>query len=195
MNIELPSTLAAGPLRATAAVEPMTLQALLDLILADASLPPTRRRDMASSIRTAGRIAGRPLAEIIADCETLNATVFPDVPQLAGLQPERFRNIVSGLRAALRHVGRHADDERMCGSRYSPKLARFSACVAAAVVSSTLASTVRTAAPRSSSDAFQRVRSSSAGMVLSVAARSRPAPSSASRSACLATARGPSGVT
>jgi integrase len=112
MNIELPSNLAEAPLQATAAAERMALKALLDIILADASLPPTRRRDIASSLRAAGRIAGRPLAEIAADCETLNATVFPDVPQLAGLQPERFRNIVSGLRAALRHVGRHADDER-----------------------------------------------------------------------------------
>jgi integrase len=120
MNIELPSTLAAGPLRATAALEPMSLQALLDRILADTSLPPTRRRDMASSIRAAGRLAGRPLAEIAADCEILNATVFPDVPQLAGLQPERFRNVVSGLRAALRHVGRHAEDERTLPPEGSP---------------------------------------------------------------------------
>lgn len=120
MNIELPSTLVARPLRATAAVKPMTLQALLEIILADGSLPPTRRRDMASSIRASGRIAGRPLAEIAADCETLNATVFPDVPQLVGLQPERFRNVVSGLRAALRHVGRHAEDERTMPPRTSP---------------------------------------------------------------------------
>jgi integrase len=82
-----------------------TLADVLALIEADRSLPPTRRRDLASAIRRFCALAGRDPAMLPARIAELRRPLADLVPGKAGLTPKTLANLRSNLLAALRGWG------------------------------------------------------------------------------------------
>jgi len=80
----------------------------LQIIVGWADLTETRRRDMASALRTAARMAGRDLANITCDAEVLNGLLFRRSASAHGMGTRRYRSVGSLLRAVLRRLGQHA---------------------------------------------------------------------------------------
>ncbi|WP_439598189.1 hypothetical protein [Falsiroseomonas sp.] len=72
----------------------------------------TRRRDLASALRSAARMLALPLAAIPCDPAWLNERLFQRTPATFGISVGRFRNVTSGLRVVLRRVGTHSLDRR-----------------------------------------------------------------------------------
>lgn len=77
-----------------------------------ADLDETRRRDLASALRSAARMLALPPAAIPCDPAWLNERLFQRTPATFGITFGRYRNIVSGLRAVLRRLGTHSPDRR-----------------------------------------------------------------------------------
>ncbi|WP_408611846.1 hypothetical protein, partial [Falsiroseomonas oryzae] len=75
-------------------------------------LDETRRRDLASALRSAARMLSLPPAAVPCDPAWLNERLFQHTPATFGITQGRFRNVVSGLRAVLRRLGTHAPDRR-----------------------------------------------------------------------------------
>ena len=82
-----------------------TLATLLHRILADGTVPDRRRQDLASSLRTIAKALGRSLEELSANPKDLRERLNHFHPAAAGISPRRWRNVVSLLRSALKHVG------------------------------------------------------------------------------------------
>ena len=78
-----------------------TLADLLDAIGRIPRLTQRHRRDMASAIRAAARILGRPLASITADPRLLLRRLREVVPKTAGISRKRAKNIRWLLRVAF----------------------------------------------------------------------------------------------
>lgn len=84
-------------------------------------LSETRRRDMASAVRSGARISGRELTNLRCDPGELNPILFERSAAACGLGVSRYQAILSLLRAVLRRVGRHAplaQGERGLGSAW-----------------------------------------------------------------------------
>ncbi|MXP66076.1 site-specific integrase [Roseomonas sp. M0104] len=82
-------------------------------------LAETRRRDLASALSMAAKMLGLPSAAVPCDTAWLNARLFQRPAAAFGMGPRRFANIVGGLRAVLRRLGRHAP-HRPSGADLSP---------------------------------------------------------------------------
>jgi hypothetical protein len=68
-------------------------------------LSPTRRRDLASCLRSVARAAGMPPDVMTLAPAALRQTLFPRLAAGAGLKSARQSNVLSGLRAVLRRAG------------------------------------------------------------------------------------------
>jgi len=79
-----------------------TLAELLEGVAAQPSLKPRYRQDIASAIRTAARILGRPLASMPADLRLLLRRLREVVPETAGISRKRGKNVRWLLRVAFR---------------------------------------------------------------------------------------------
>ena len=85
--------------------KPPHLGAVLELIIADKTLPIRQRQDMASALRTVGKALGRPLDELRAHPASLRERLAKFTPAMANLSERRWTNVVSLVRSALTHVG------------------------------------------------------------------------------------------
>jgi integrase len=74
-------------------------------VLADPSLPPRRRQDICSALRKMGPALGRPLEAIPAHPGYLRQRLERFTPAMAGMTERRWTNVVSLVRAGLRHAG------------------------------------------------------------------------------------------
>ena len=97
-----------------------TLADLLDQIfLGDQFLPPRRRQDLASGLRTFAKAMGCRLEDLPADPGVLRQH-RKFAPAMASLSAQRWRNILSLLRFALAHAsrlqvpGRHWGHHTIC---------------------------------------------------------------------------------
>jgi len=81
------------------------LQDVLTLVSADMSLTPPRRQDMCSALRKMALVIGRPLEAIPAHPGYLRERLERFTPAMVGMSERRWINIVSLVRAALKHVG------------------------------------------------------------------------------------------
>ena len=81
-----------------------SLADVLATVLGHPRLKETRRRDLASALRTAARLLKRELAEIPADMAYLRERLDAIHPVQARIAPERLANVKSDLAAALRLV-------------------------------------------------------------------------------------------
>lgn len=93
--------LAAGPDPASF----LSLGELRQRIQADETLPPGRRRDMASALASLAKALGRPPELIVADPRSLRPQLAKLTPAMVGHRPGRWRNILSLVTAALAHAG------------------------------------------------------------------------------------------
>ena len=81
-----------------------TLGELRARILADESLSPDRRRDMASAVASLAKALGQPAETIFADPVSLRPRLAGLTPAMVGLRPGRWRNVLSLTTAALAHA-------------------------------------------------------------------------------------------
>jgi integrase len=81
------------------------LQDVLVRIAADAGLTDRRRHDLCSALRQVGRALGVQLAEIPAHPGYLRERLSLASPAAVGLSKRRWVNVVSLLRASLKHAG------------------------------------------------------------------------------------------
>jgi integrase len=82
-----------------------SLAEVLERIEGDARLSATRRRDVASALRSLGRILALPLTAIPANPMWLRARLRRFHPQQAGISRKRWQNIRSDLGFALSQAG------------------------------------------------------------------------------------------
>jgi hypothetical protein len=82
-----------------------TLAELRARILADETLPPERRRDMASALASFAKALGQPAETVPADPASLRPRIAGWTPAMVGLKPGRWRNVLSLTTAALAHTG------------------------------------------------------------------------------------------
>jgi integrase len=82
-----------------------TLAELRARILADETLPPARRRDMASALASFAKALGQPAETVPADPASLRPRIAGLAPAMVGLKPGRWRNVLSLTTAALAHTG------------------------------------------------------------------------------------------
>ena len=85
--------------------QPETLADVLARLGADPGLAPTRRRDLASALRTLARAARADPAATPATFPALRALAAGKVPAALGLSPKRWANVRADAAAALRHAG------------------------------------------------------------------------------------------
>lgn len=85
--------------------EAIDLGALIQRVQQDDTLATTRRRDLASSLRSFARAVGRPLTAITSDVESLRAMIDDAQPANARLSPKRWANIRSDVAFAARRYG------------------------------------------------------------------------------------------
>ena len=78
-----------------------TLQNVLDHLLHDVDLPPLRRRDLCSAVRTVGRVLGNDLHEIPAHPRLLRERLRRVTPA-AGFSKARWTNVRSLLQSLAR---------------------------------------------------------------------------------------------
>ncbi len=96
------------PNAAFAATLPADAPMLADAIariVNDRQLSETRRRDMASALRSIARALGRPPAILPASAHWLQPRLERVHPEQLGVSAKRWRNIASDAIAALRHLG------------------------------------------------------------------------------------------
>jgi len=82
-----------------------TLADLLATIGADKSIANRRRQEMCSAIRTIAKCLGRRPEELLAHPGAIRERLRLFTPAMAGLAPRRWRNVLSLVRAALKHAG------------------------------------------------------------------------------------------
>ncbi|MEQ9640309.1 MAG: site-specific integrase [Alphaproteobacteria bacterium] len=92
-------------LAATLPANAVTLAEAIERIMADAELAATRRRDLASALRTIARALGRPPQILPASVHWLRPRLERLHHEQLGLSAKRLRNVVSDATAALRHLG------------------------------------------------------------------------------------------
>ncbi|MEI6159550.1 MAG: site-specific integrase [Roseococcus sp.] len=94
---------------------------LLTMIPTWTDLSEARRRDMASALRVAARIAQRDMANLRCDPAELNEILFQRTAAASGLSTSRYQCVISLIRATLRRIHRHAptqQGEAMLGARW-----------------------------------------------------------------------------
>jgi hypothetical protein len=89
------------PPAGTATATVLTLENVLDIILADTSLASPRRQDMASALRTLGKVLGQPLREVPVHAPALRALLAASSPGAVGLSAGRWANVRSLVRKAF----------------------------------------------------------------------------------------------
>ena len=82
-----------------------TLADVVARLEADLELSRRRRRDLISAVRTLGRLAGTPLAEMPVSPASLRQVFEATSRASAGLSEGRWANMRSLVPAALRHAG------------------------------------------------------------------------------------------
>lgn len=99
-------------------IAPPPLADMTGIVRSWTDLPDLRRRDLASAVAAALRICAVPDRDAgpddppppppVMSCAYLNARLFRDAPAAYGIRsPERFANILSQLRFALRRLSAH----------------------------------------------------------------------------------------
>ena len=83
-------------------------------LLADESLPVSRRRDMASALTSLAKAIGRPPETIAATPPVLRPLLAGLTPAMVGCRPGRWRNILSLVTAALAQLGIVLVQGRIC---------------------------------------------------------------------------------
>lgn len=85
-----------------------TLPSLAELracVLADETLPESRRKDWSSAFRSFAKGLGQPLEVISSDPVELRRLLRDVTPAMAGFRPGRWRNVLSLVTTALSHLG------------------------------------------------------------------------------------------
>jgi integrase len=82
-----------------------TLQNVLEHLRNDVDLPPLRRRDLCSAVRTVGRVLGNDLHQIAAHPRLLRERLKRVKPAAAGFSRARWTNVRSLLNKALAKAG------------------------------------------------------------------------------------------
>ena len=80
---------------------PAMLQTLLDRLAADASLSPSRKRDLRCAVTSFAKLRGQPPAAIVFDLADIRRTLDGTVPAWAKVSRKRWANIRSDLAAAI----------------------------------------------------------------------------------------------
>jgi hypothetical protein len=83
------------------------LQTVLDRVISHPTLPPSRKRDLASAVRCYGKLVDQPLASVALDLAAIRHTLDRIVPPRALISAKRFANIRSDLAAAIEASGVH----------------------------------------------------------------------------------------
>jgi hypothetical protein len=83
----------------------MTLAALRERVVADATLSARQWQDLSSALRSLGKALQTPLESIPAHPGYLRDRLKGFTPAMAGLTASRWRNILSLTRFALKHAG------------------------------------------------------------------------------------------
>jgi len=88
----------------TAAIAPRNLAELKAFVERDTTLSASRRRDLASAIKTLATFLGQPMASLPADGRQLRPRVSQLHHAQLGVSKKRLNNVVSDFRAALRRM-------------------------------------------------------------------------------------------
>ena len=88
-----------------ACAAPISIAEVRDCILADETLPPARRQDIASALLRLAKALGLPADILLADPVDLRARLKGVTPKMVGIKPPRWKNILSLTRTALTRVG------------------------------------------------------------------------------------------
>ncbi len=91
---------------------PITAEQLRRMIPTWADLSLDRRRGLDSAIKRVVEIVSVDGTSLLLACESLNAKLFSRPPAAYGLTSQRFGNVVSSLRVAMRRVGACDPDVR-----------------------------------------------------------------------------------
>jgi integrase len=94
--------------RSASTADPSTGPSLGELrarLLADETLPETRRRDMASAVASLAKAIGKPAEVIPANPKTLRAEMKGLTAAMVGMKTGRWKNVQSLVGAALGHFG------------------------------------------------------------------------------------------
>jgi integrase len=84
---------------------PRSLADLIALLEADTGLPPGRRRDMISALRSTARLFHCQPGQVAVQPRSLRESFAQVCPAAEGISPYRLNNIRSLVLAALRHAG------------------------------------------------------------------------------------------
>lgn len=102
MSTDFPSR---SPRNPFVAPDALTLQDVLGQVLAGENLSQTRRRDMASAIRTLGKALNQPLSALPAHPTFLRGRLEGFSPAAAGITASRWNNVRSLVNKALEDIG------------------------------------------------------------------------------------------
>jgi integrase len=85
----------------------VTLQDVLDRVISNPTLPPTRERDLASAVRCYAKLIDQPPASVPLDLAAIRHTLDTAVPPRAIISAKRWSNLRSDLAAAIDASGLH----------------------------------------------------------------------------------------
>jgi hypothetical protein len=96
----------------SASLTALTLDAVIQAVLARNDISLHRRQELASAVRVMSRLLGLPAADIPADPQLLRGCVAEITAAGAGLSPARWRNVKSLFNSALTSTGASAMGRR-----------------------------------------------------------------------------------
>lgn len=105
-----------------------TLADMIERIQADATVPPRRRAELASALRTMARAIGQPPEEIRSHPAYLRDHLKHFAPAMLGISASRWANVLSLTRAALEHAGT-GSQARRCRVPFAPAWTRVMALI------------------------------------------------------------------
>ena len=117
-----------APHRPSTAGLPFNLAMVGELIRADPVVPLPLRKRLLSGLNMVARGLDRPLADVPASPEVLNALLKGISPVMARVKPSTWRNAKSNTRSALQHVGLATMPGRRKGP-LSPSWAELLGCL------------------------------------------------------------------
>ncbi|MEE8164179.1 MAG: hypothetical protein V3T64_01285, partial [Myxococcota bacterium] len=112
-------------LKATLPMGVPTLADAIERVVKDHDLSETRRRDMASALRSIASAIGRPPEILPASVHWLEPRLERVHPEQLGISAKRWRNIASDATAALRHLGLAQRIARSRNEALSPEWAKL----------------------------------------------------------------------
>lgn len=103
--------------RCAASADPVgTLQDIIDRLQCREDLPPRRRRDLISAVRSVARLLARPPALIVANLAQLRRALAAAGPAAVDMSKKRLANVKADAARALSLVGTAQTRHRRAGS-------------------------------------------------------------------------------